>query len=88
MHSSLLPIFGHWTELILFVSLELEQVVMVLPESITMAHSDQSHTLALHVGVEMSFNIDGNCTCAFIQNGVLWLVVNETSHGNSLLLSA
>jgi len=84
---SFLLLFWHLCEFIFFVSLELEKVVMVLPESLTMTDSNQSDTLTLHIRVEMTFDINRDSRGTLIKDGILRLMVNQTSHSNSLLLT-
>jgi len=81
-------VLWHFPESVLTVAVEAEQVVVVLPEGISVGDSDQRDVHLLHVGVEQALNIDGNGTSALIQNGVQGFVVDKSGHGNSLLFSA
>lgn len=60
---------------------------MILPESVSMTHSDQGDALLFHVGVQKTLDIDTDCTGALVENGVLGLVIDEATHGHPLLLS-
>lgn len=61
---------------------------MVLPERVSVRDSDECDTHLLHVGVEMAFNINGHSASALVQDGIQRLVVDQTSHSDSLLLTA
>ena len=80
-------VLRHGTERVLSVTIELEQVVVVLPESFTMGDCDERDALLLHVGVEVALNVDRDGAGAFVKDGVEGLVVNEARHRNPLLLS-
>lgn len=60
---------------------------MVLPESVSMTDSDQSDALLFHVSIEVALNIHTDCTGALVKNGVLWLVIDQATHGHSLLFT-
>lgn len=75
-------------ERILLVSLELEHVVVVWPESVTMRHGHQGDTLLFHVCIEVTLHIDGNCAGALVQNSVQGFVVNQATHGDALLFTS
>ena len=61
---------------------------MVLPESVSVADSDQGDALLFHVGVQVTLDIDADGTCALVEDGVLGLVVDQATHGHPLLLTA
>ena len=85
---SLPSVFWHLAEHILSVSLELEEIVMVLPEGVSVTHSDKGDSNLLHVSVQVSLDVDAHSAGALVQDCVGRLVVNQTGHRDSLLLSA
>ena len=85
--SSVLSLLWHFLEGILLITLELEKIVMILPESVSMTHSDQSDVLLFHVGVEMALDVDTDCAGALVKNCVLWLVIDQATHGHPLLFA-
>lgn len=80
-------LFWHLTESVLFIAKELEQVFVIFPESVSVGDSDKGNTLTLHVGVQMTFNINTNCRSALIQNSISRFVIDESSHSDSLLFT-
>ena len=85
--SSVLSLLGHFLERVLLVTLALKKIVMILPESVSVTHRDQGDVLLFHVGVEMALNVDDNCTGALVKNGIFWPVIDQATHGHSLLLT-
>lgn len=80
-------VLRHEPECVLAIAVELEEVVMVLPEGLSVTDGDERNALLLHVGVQMAFDIDGDCARAFIKDGVQGLVIDQSSHSHALLLS-
>ena len=81
-------VLRHGTERVLSVTIELEQEVMVLPEGFTMGDCDERDALLLHVGVEMTLNVDRDGAGAFVKDSVEGFVVDKTRHRNPLLLTS
>lgn len=77
----------HFLERVFLITLKLEKIVMILPESVPMANSDQRDALLLHVSVKMTLNIDAHCTGALVKNSILWLVIDQATHGHPLLFT-
>lgn len=61
---------------------------MERPDSRSVTNGNEGDSLGLHVVVQVLFNIDGNGTGALIQDGILGLVVQETSHSDTLFFSS
>ena len=57
------------------------------PDSRAVTNCDKSNAAVFHVGVEMSLNIDRYSTGAFIEDGVLGLVVKEAGHCDTLFFT-
>ena len=81
-------VLRHLTKAVLAVAVELEQVIVILPERLSVAHRDQSDVLLLHVGVKVTLDVHTHRTRALVENGVEWLVVDESGHGHALLFTA
>lgn len=79
---------GHFAEPIVFVSYELEEVVVEGPDSGSVTDGDQGDALGLHVVVQVLLNVDGDGTSAFIQDSVLGLVVKKAGHGDTLFFTS
>lgn len=60
---------------------------MVLPQGVSVAHRDQRDAAALHVRVQVALYVNGYSAGALVQDGVDRLVVDQTRHGNALLLA-
>lgn len=80
-------VLRHEPECILTVAVELEEVVVVLPEGLSVTDRDERDALLLHVSVQVAFDIDGDGACAFIKDSVQGLVIDQSSHSHALLLS-
>ena len=61
---------------------------MILPKGLTMRYCDQGNSLLLHVRIKKPFHVDRHSTRAFIQDSIFRLMVNQSSHCNSLLFSS
>ena len=81
-------VLRHLTKAVLAIAVELEQVVVVLPERLSVADRDQSDALLLHVSVKVTLNVHAHRTGALVKNGIEWLVVDESGHGHALLFTA
>ena len=79
---------GHKAKFVLFVAEESQNVVVILPQGRSVTHSDQRNIALFHVGVEVSFNVNGDGTGAFVEDCIERSVVNETSHGHALFFSS
>ena len=40
--------------------MELKQIIMILPQGVSVTHSDQSNSAVFHVGVEVTFDINAD----------------------------
>jgi len=58
------------------------------PDSGSVTDGDQGNSLGLHVVVKVLLNINGDGTGALIQDGVLGLVIKQTSHGDTLFFTS
>jgi len=56
----------HGVERILLVAFKLEHVIMILPESVTVAHCNQSYTERFHVRIKMTLYVNTDSTRALI----------------------
>ena len=81
-------VLRHLTKAVLAIAVELEQVVVVLPERLSVADRDQSDALLLHVGVKVTLDVHAHRTGALVKNGIEWLVIDESSHGHALFFTA
>ena len=63
MISQLLEFFILWhlVKCVLSVSMEFEEVLMVLPESLSVRNRDKCNSDALHVLVEVALNVNTYC---------------------------
>lgn len=59
---------------------------MVLPQRLSVGHSEQSDAHRPTVAVDEVLHVDTHSTGALIQDGKLGLVVEESGHSHSLLL--
>jgi hypothetical protein len=78
----------HLTEFEFFVTQELEHIIVIRPESLTMRHSHKSNTDLLHVVVQVALDVDRHGTGALVEDGVQGSVVDEAAHGDALLFTA
>ena len=85
---SFASLLGHVTESVLLVSHEPEEVLVIFPEGLSVRDGDEGDALILHVLVEVALDVDAHSACAFVQDSVDGLVVNQASHGDALLLTA
>ena len=53
-----------------------------------MTYSDKGNALFFHMCVKMAFDIHGDSRRAFVQYSILWLVVDQSAHCHSLLLTS
>jgi hypothetical protein len=61
---------------------------MVLEKALSVGDSQQGNSQRLCVVVHQSLDINRDSARAFVQNRKIWLVVEQTRHGNALLLPA
>ena len=80
-------VLWHFTERVLLVAIEAQQIVVVLPESFTVRNCNQCDVHFLHVGVEETFNIDRDSRGALVKNGIQRFVIDQSSHGDSLFFT-
>ena len=81
-------VLRHGTERVLSVTIELEQEVVVLPEGFTMGDCDERDAILLHVGIEMTLDVDRDGAGAFVKDSVEGFVVDKTRHRDPLLLTS
>ena len=85
--SSVPSLLRHFVERVLLITLEFEKIIVILPKSVSVTDSDQRDALLLHVSVEVTFNVNADCTRALVENSILWLVVDQATHCHPLLLA-
>ena len=61
---------------------------MILPEGLSVADCDECDSLVLHVLIEVSLDIDAHGRGALVEDSINRLVVNQTRHRHTLLLSS
>ena len=81
-------VFGHLSKLKLLVTLERQKIIVKFPHGLSVGHGDQRNTNLLHIRVHVALNINTHGRGAFIQDRIHWLVVDQASHRDSLLLTA
>ena len=80
-------VLRHLTKAVLAIAVELEQVVVVLPERLSVADRNQSDALFLHVGVKVTLDVHTHRTGALVKNSIEGLVIDESGHGHALLFT-
>ena len=60
---------------------------MVLPESLSVADSDQGNSLGFHELIEVALYVHTDGASTLVKNRVSWSMVDESTHGHSLFLT-
>jgi hypothetical protein len=51
-------VFGHRTKFKLLVTFKLQKMIMILPESVSVGHSDQGNSYLFHISVQVTFYVN------------------------------
>lgn len=69
-------------------SVQEDLVVVELEERTSVRHREEGDVQLLCLGVELGLEVHTDCTCAFVKDSENRAVVEETGHGDALLLAS
>lgn len=74
-------------ELVATAAIESQDVLMMSPKRLPVGNCEECDAHSSAVLVHAALNIYRNSARALVQNGKLWMMVEESRHGHSLLLT-